>query len=292
MSSHAESNTERASRWWHQWVAQAILLAATLFALYPVLSVLALALDRSPSVQGRSIPLPAQPSIDKFVAVLTSRGSTNHALFFQQLLNSLAVSAATAIVAIAIATPAAYALARFRNFVGSDAGSRTLLATQMFPGVASAVPLYVLLEKLHLLDSRLGLVLVYASTAVPFAIFQLRGAFETIPKELEEAAMVDGATRFQAFVMVVLPTVRPALAVTALFAFMSAWNEFILAATLLSRESAFTLPVALQRYVGEYNAAWGLFAAGSIIVSLPVMALFYVLQKHLVSGLTSGSVKG
>lgn len=283
---------ERPAKWWHQWAAQAVLVVATLFALYPVLSVISLALDRSPSPQGRAFPFPSQPSMDHFVAVLTAQGSSDRSLFFRQLLNSLTVSAATALVAIAIATPAAYALARFKNFVGSEAGTRTLLATQMFPGVASAVPLYVLLEKLHLLDSRLGLVLVYASTAVPFAIFQLRGAFESIPKELEEAAMVDGATRFQAFVMVVLPTVRPALAVTSLFAFMSAWNEFILAATLLSRENAFTLPVALQRYVGEYNAAWGLFAAGSIIVSLPVMALFYVLQKHLVSGLTSGSVKG
>ena len=169
---------------------------------------------------------------------------------------------------------------------------RALLATQMFPAVASAVPLYLLLDALHLLDSRTGLVLVYASTAVPFAIFQLRGATSTIPVEIEEAAMVDGATRCSAFWRVVLPAARPAIAVTALFAFMSAWNEFILAATLLSRESAFTLPVVLQRYVGEHDAAWGAFAAGAILVSVPVMALFYVAQRQLVSGLTAGGVKG
>jgi arabinogalactan oligomer/maltooligosaccharide transport system permease protein len=133
---------------------------------------------------------------------------------------------------------------------------------------------------------------VYASTAVPFAIFQLRGAFQSIPVDLEEAAMVDGATRAQAFTKVVLPAARPAIAVTALFAFMSAWNEFILAATLLSRESAFTLPVVLQRYVGEHDAAWGPFAAGAILVSVPVMALFYVAQRQLVAGLTAGGVKG
>ncbi len=104
--------------------------------------------------------------------------------------------------------------------------------------------------------------------------------------------MVDGATRFQAFVRVALPAARPGLAVTALFAFMSAWNEFILAATLMSREDAFTLPVALQRYVGEHGAAWGVFAAGAIVVSLPVMALFYLAQRHIVSGVTSGAVKG
>lgn len=203
----------------------------------------------------------------------------------------MVVSLATASTAIVIAVPAAYALARFK-FVGSKAGLRGLLATQMFPTVASAVPLYLLLQALHLVDTISGLVLVYAATAVPFAIFQLKGAFETIPIEIEEAAMVDGATRFQAFVRVVLPAARPAIAITALFAFMSAYNEFILAATLLSRESAFTLPVVLQRYVGEHDAAWEPFAAGAILVSVPIMALFYLVQRQLVSGLTAGGVKG
>jgi arabinogalactan oligomer/maltooligosaccharide transport system permease protein len=121
---------------------------------------------------------------------------------------------------------------------------------------------------------------------------QLRSAFESIPVDLEEAAMVDGASRFQAFLRVALPAARPAIAVTSLFAFMGAWNEFILAATLLSREEAFTLPVALQRYVGEHGASWGHFAAGALIVSVPVMALFYIAQRHIVSGLTAGGVKG
>jgi arabinogalactan oligomer/maltooligosaccharide transport system permease protein len=135
-------------------------------------------------------------------------------------------------------------------------------------------------------------VVCYAATSVPFAIFQLRAAFESIPVDLEEAAMVDGATRFQAFLRVALPAARPAIAVTALFAFMSAYNEFILAATLLGREEMFTLPVVLQRYIGEYNANWPAFAAGALIVSAPVMALFYLLQRHLVAGLTAGAVKG
>ncbi len=190
-----------------------------------------------------------------------------------------------------IAVPAAYALARFR-FAGKERGVATLLATQMFPTVASAIPLYLILDALHLLNSRTGLVVCYASTSVPFAIFQLRAAFEAIPVDLEEAAMVDGATRFGAFLRVVLPAARPAIAVTALFAFMSAYNEFILAATLLGREEMFTLPVVLQRYIGEYDQQWERFAAGALVVSLPVMALFYVAQRHLVAGLTSGGVKG
>jgi arabinogalactan oligomer/maltooligosaccharide transport system permease protein len=158
--------------------------------------------------------------------------------------------------------------------------------------VAAAIPLYLMLDALGLIDTLSGLILVYATSAVPFAIFQLRGAFDGIPKDLEEAAMVDGASRVGAFVRVVLPAARPALAITTLFAFMTAWNEFILAATFMTREETFTLPVVLQRYVGEYEARWGLFAAGAIVVSIPVMALFYVLQRHLVSGLTAGGVKG
>ena len=276
-------------------LVHALLVLAVGFAVYPLLWVIALALSPGgiggQGSAGGVLPVPHAPSLENFRIVLGIGSGERAWLFARQLLNSLVVSLATASVAIAVATPAAYALARF-PFVGARGGMRTLLATQMFPAVASAVPLYLLLDALHLLDSRAGLVLVYASTAVPFAIFQLRGAFLAIPVDIEEAAMVDGATRAQAFWLVVLPAARPAIAVTALFAFMSAWNEFILAATLLSRESAFTLPVVLQKYVGEHDAAWGPFAAGAILVSLPVMALFYVAQRQLVSGLTAGGVKG
>ena len=268
-----------------------LLGSAVLFALYPLAWVIALSLSaEGMSGAGGAIPLPHDPSLANFREVIGAGGG--HAwLFWRQLGNSLFISLLTAASAVVIATPAAYALARF-EFVGKKSGVGALLATQMFPTVASAVPLYILLESLQLLDTKTGLVLVYASTAVPFAIFQLRGAFAAIPIDIEEAAMVDGATRAQAFLKVVLPAARPAMAVTALFAFMSAWNEFILAATLLSKEDAFTLPVVLQRYVGEHGAAWGPFAAGAILVSVPVMALFYLAQRQLVSGLTAGGVKG
>jgi arabinogalactan oligomer / maltooligosaccharide transport system permease protein len=275
-------------------LVHAVLILAVCFALYPVLWVVSLAFSgvRPPSPE--VLPLPIEPTLEHLRAVVTTtKGPPDDRiwLFGRQLGNSLVVALATAAVGILVAIPAAYALARF-EFLGKERGMRALLATQMFPAVASAIPLYLLLEAFGLLNSKTGLVVCYASTSVPFAIFQLRGAFEAIPVDLEEAAMVDGATRFEAFVRVVLPAARPAIAVTALFAFMSAYNEFILAATLLGREETFTLPVVLQRYIGEYDAQWERFAAGALVVSIPVMALFYVAQRHLVAGLTAGGVKG
>lgn len=270
------------------------LMLAVAFSLYPVLWVVSLAFSGSRPAEARVFPVPHEPTLAHFDAVVSTTrvvGDETVWLFGRQLANSLLVALATAAVGVIIAIPAAYALARFR-FVGKERGVRALLATQMFPTVASAIPLYLMLDWLGLLNSRTGLVVCYASTSVPFAIFQLRAAFESIPVDLEEAAMVDGATRFQAFLRVALPAARPAIAVTALFAFMSAYNEFILAATLLGKEEMFTLPVVLQRYIGEYDAQWERFAAGALIVSLPVMGLFYVAQRHLIAGLTAGGVKG
>jgi arabinogalactan oligomer/maltooligosaccharide transport system permease protein len=272
-------------------VVHTLLGAAVIYALYPVLWVVTVAFSRDGlGTDGFVLPWPKDASLTNF-AIATGVSTGKSALFLRQVVNSLAVASATALMSIAVAAPAAYALARL-PFVGKRAGLRALMLTQMFPTVASAVPLYFVLSQLHLLDRRAGLVIAYSASALPFAIFQLKAAFEAIPVDLEEAAMVDGATRFGAFVRVVLPAARPALAVTALFAFMSAWNEFVLAATLMSREEAFTLPVVLQRFVGEHAAAWGPFAAGSIVVSIPVMAIFYIAQKQLLSGLTAGSVKG
>jgi arabinogalactan oligomer / maltooligosaccharide transport system permease protein len=289
----SEGDSDRRS-WLGELAIHAVLLLGVAFALYPVLWVAALAFSGAPAPEPVVMPWPQQPTTRHFVEVTTATAEYDGEslwMFGRQFMNSLVVAAATALVGVLIAIPTAYALARF-EFVGKRSGMGILLATQMFPAVASAIPLYLILESLGLLNSRTGLVLCYASTAVPFAIFQLRAAFEAIPIDLEEAAMVDGATRLGAFVRVVLPVARPAIAVTGLFAFMSAYNEFILAATLLDDARMFTLPVMLQRFIGEYDAKWEAFAAGALVVSLPVMALFYVVQRHLVAGLASGGVKG
>ncbi len=291
MSDPTPANALERSPLWQELLVHLVLLAAVCFALYPVLWVIWRSLTPGEAPAPQVIPIPTHPSLEHFRAVVLHTDDQGRYLFIRQLWNSIVIAVATALVGLAIATPAAYGMSRF-DFVGRREATSAMLATQMFPGVLAAIPLYLILDTLHLIDTRTGLILVYATTAVPFAIFQLRGAFDAIPKDLEEAAMVDGATRFGAFVRVVLPAARPALAVTALFAFMTAWNEFILAATFLSHEDLFTLPIVLQRFVDEHDAQWGKFAAGAILVSVPVMALFYWLQKHLVGGLTSGGVKG
>lgn len=269
----------------------AALALVCMIVLYPVLWVVKLALSSSAGLSLSANPLPHHVTLENFAAVLGASDSAGRWLFGRQLLSSLLVAGATTAVGLILSVTAAYALSRFR-FPGRRASMQTLLVTQMLPGTLMLIPLYSVLEKLRLLNSLSGLVLVYATSSLPFCVWMIKGYFDTISKEFEEAAIMDGAGPFQVFVHVVLPLARPALAVTALFSFMTAWNEFIMAATLLNDSALFTLPVALQRYVGEYTTQWGKFAAGALLVSIPVTALFFALQKHLVGGLTAGGVKG
>jgi arabinogalactan oligomer/maltooligosaccharide transport system permease protein len=267
------------------------LIFVTIAVLYPVLWVLKMALSPGQAFSLDPNPIPTTVTLEHFADVVGTTAADGSWLFGRQLFNSLVVALMTSVVGIGLATTAGYAMSRW-NFPGRDAGLRVFLITQMFPGVVMAIPLYILLDELSMLDSLWGLSVVYATTAIPFCTWNMKGYFDTIPIELEEAARMDGADRWTIFWYIVLPLARPALVVTGLFSFMTAWNEFILAATFMNDETAFTLPVVLQSYVGDYGTEWGHFAAGAILVSVPVMLLFFALQKHLVEGLTAGSVKG
>lgn len=272
-------------------LTHAFLIFFTIATLYPVMMVVKKSLTPGDTFERSLNPIPTHITLEHYRNVVMSKDSAGRSLFGRQLLNSVVVSLITTLIGMFLAATAAYAFSRFR-FPGRKLGLSMFLVVQMFPATLIMIPLYVLLDKLGLLNSILGLVLVYSTTAIPFCVWMLKGYFDTIPRELEEAAWIDGATRFGMFWRVVLPLSRPALAVTALFSFMTAWNEYILAETFLNEETAYTLPVMLQHYVGSHSTSWGSFAAGSVLVSVPVMALFYVLQKHLVSGLTAGGVKG
>ena len=271
-------------------LTHAALFVIALVTLYPVAWVARMALSPSQRFSSDPTLLAGGWTLANFVDVVWTWDGAVW-LFGWQLFNSLVVATATAGVGLALSTTAAYALSRWA-FPGREAGMNAFLVTQMFPGVVMAIPLYILLDAVGLLDSLVGLVLVYATTAVPFSVWTLKGYFDTIPVALEEAALLDGAGRWTTFWQIILPLARPALAVTGLFSFMTAWNEYILAATLLGDPRAFTLPVVLQRYVDDYGTEWGHFAAGALLVSLPVVVLFFALQRFFVEGLTAGSVKG
>ena len=276
---------------WKAILIHGFLILFTAMTLYPVLLVVRKSLTPGDTFERSLSPVPTEITLEHYAEVVGSRDFNGRPLFWRIVLNSLVVSVATTLIGLFLASTSAYAFSRLR-FPGRKTGLMMFLVVQMFPATLIMIPLYVILDRLGLLDSLAGLVLVYSTTAIPFCVWMLKGYFDTIPREIEEAAWIDGATRFQMFWRIVLPLSRPALAVTALFSFMTAWNEYILAETFLSRETSYTLPVMLQHYVGSHSTQWGKFAAGAVLVSVPVMALFYLLQKHLVSGLTAGSVKG
>jgi arabinogalactan oligomer/maltooligosaccharide transport system permease protein len=283
----------------HVWL-HLFLIFFTFIAVYPVLWVITVAFSGQQSLAFADVPAdpgffdrlravfpwPEQVSLQNFKDVLTEQP------FLRWMLNSAIVAAATTVVGVFLACTAAYAFSRFQ-FPGRKAGMMSFLISQMFPGTLLLVPLYIIIVSwLGLGNSYLGLILVYSVTAIPFCVWMMKGYFDTIPLEIEESAIMDGASRQVIFFKIILPLAKPAVAVTALFSFMTAWNEFILAATFLEEEVKYTAPVGLKFFVGGFASQWGYFAAGSIIISLPVVLLFLYLQKYLVSGLTAGGVKG
>ena len=281
MKDAVDSNTRREHALW----PHLILLPFTCLTLIPAIWVVKMAFRPEQSFDLSLNPWPSVWSLQNFIDLMQA----DH--FSTQIMNSFWVAGLTTLIGVFFSCTAAYALSRYR-FPGRQAGLNAFLVTQMFPGTLMMIPLYHVIDALGLLDQVAGLVLVYSTTAIPFCVWNLKGYFDTIPKEIEESALMDGAGPFTLFWKIIVPLSRPAIAVTALFSFMTAWNEYILAATFMSDERAYTYPVRLQQYVGEYSTEWGHFAAGALLVSLPVMILFFILQKHLVGGLTAGGVKG
>ena len=282
------------------WKTHLFLVVFCFLAAYPVLWVLTIAfsggqslaladLPPEPTAWDRlraAAPWPERFSLKNFADVLTEQP------FGRWLLNSVAVAGLTTVLGVFLACAAGYAFSRFR-FPGRGPAMMLFLVSQMFPGTLMMIPLYVIIVKwLNLGGNWLGLVMVYSVTAIPFCVWMLKGYFDTIPREIEESALMDGATTWTIFLKIILPLARPAIAVTALFSFMTAWNEFILASIFMDSEESYTAPVGLKFFVGAFTSQWGYFAAGAVMVSLPVMLLFFRLQRHLVSGLTAGGVKG
>ena len=269
--------------------AALILLVA--IVLYPVLLVCKKAFEPGRQFALSASPIPSEVTAEHFHKLFTARGAHGELLFLRHAANSIIVALATTVVGVILSCTAAYALSRFK-FPGRKTGLTMFLVVQMFPATLLLLPLYVILNKLGLLNSLVGLVLVYSTTAIPFCVWTLKGYFDSLPRELEEAARIDGASPWMIFRKIMLPLAKPGIAVTALFSFMTAWNEFIMASTFMTNQTRYTLPVLIQSSVTEFSADWGLFAAGAVVTSIPVMIAFYVLQRALVGGLTAGAVKG
>ncbi|MHB0885219.1 MAG: carbohydrate ABC transporter permease [Bacillota bacterium] len=215
--------------------------------------------------------------------------TTGH--FFVYFINSILVAGLTTLFSMALATLAGYGFARYR-MPGGHTMLMTILFTQMFPTILLAVPFYVLMRQTHLLDTLGGLIIVYTTFALPLCTWTMRNYFLTVPVELDEAALVDGCTPVSALWRVIIPVAAPGMVAASIFSFILAWNEFMFANTFINTERLRTLPVGLQALIGEYSTDWGLLMAGSVITTIPIVLFFLLVQKHLVSGLAAGSVKG
>ena len=205
--------------------------------------------------------------------------------------NSLVVAIGTTIAGLLLAIPAGYAFSRY-NFSGRKGAMFLFMLIQMFPGIVILVPYFMVMKTLGLLNTSIGLIIAYSVTALPFCVWMLKGFFDAVPRALEEAALLDGCTQVEVFFRIVLPLSLPAVAITALFSFLTAWNEFLLALVFNTSNDSYTLPVGLSSMIPATGQQWGDFAAASLVVSIPVVVLFVLFQKALIQGLSAGSVKG
>jgi arabinogalactan oligomer/maltooligosaccharide transport system permease protein len=276
------------------------LVVIAFIVLFPILWVVSMALDPRNISRPTSLDLiPNGATLDAFRRVLTEP-QANNVMFSTMLRNSLLVSVGVSVAVTVIGVSAAYAFSRMR-FPGRKWGLFAFIAVLMLPQVATLTPLFVLLSRIHLpgtgesvRTTLLGLAIAYISGALPFAIWNLRGYIDTLPRDLEEAALVDGAGPNRAFIDVILPLILPAIAITILFGFMASWTEFVLAWTFLTDPNRFTLAMGLSSMVGQYssNTPWSDFAAMAILITIPIVILFFLLQRWIVSGLAVGAVKG
>lgn len=232
---------------------------------------------------------PTNFTLENFVTVLFDEEQTP---FVPALRNSLAITGLTVAFALAFAFLSAVALARFR-FLGRKTFLILILGVQMIPGEAMIISIYRLIDDAQLLNSIMGLTIVYVATVLPFTIWMLRGFVSGVPIELEEAAMVDGCTKQQAFRRVTLPLLAPGLVATGVFGFIQAWNEFLLALVINARPEMMTLPVWLRTYQQVTNETnWAAIMAGSVLMTIPVLIFFIIVQGRMTSGLVAGAVKG
>ena len=266
----------------------ATLIVALFFALAPVYWMLTISLKTE--VDQFASPPPwfsFTPTLEHYYDAFVARG------FGQYLLTSAIVAVTSTACALVIGTLAAYALARFQlPWSLNRRLSLWILSTRMFPAIVTAVPLFLMMRDVRLLNTRASLIIVYTGFNLPFVVWMMRGFFAELPRDLEEAALVDGDSRLGALVRVVLPLVAPGLAATAVFCLIVSWNEFLFALVLTQTDVAMTLPVGIAGRVTQYEIKWGVMSAAASVAIVPILVFALALQKYLVRGLSMGAVKG
>lgn len=265
---------------------------AVVFALFPVLFVITASLNPLNTLVGLGF-FPTRVTLDNFIGLFNSPLQP----WPKWILNSFLVSSTTAVIVTSLTALAAYAFSRLR-FRFRRQGLLALVVVQLFPNMLAIVALFLLLQGIGSvvpalgLNSLGGLILIYSGGALGFNTWLMKGYFDTLPVDLDESAMVDGATHFQAFRYVILPLVRPIMAVIAILTFIGAYSDFLLARVVLSGTENLTLAVGMTLFLREYNLQWGTFAAAALIGALPIVVVFLILQRQLVGGLAQGGVKG
>ena len=262
-----------------------MLVGATAIALFPVLWILASSFKPANRILASDIKFIDNPTLDNYVNVLTK---TDFPTWFK---NSVITAAFTMLFGVFMAATAGYALSRF-NFPGRRSLMWTFLVTQMFPVAILIVPIYTIMANLGLINTLTSLVIAYCTVAVPFCTWMLKGYYDTIPRELDEAAALDGLGPFATFYRVILPLARPGLAVTMFYTFLTAWGEVAYATAFLQTDRKFTLGYGLQTFVPQFNQRWEYLTPAAILITIPAALIFLLAQRHLVSGLAAGATKG
>jgi multiple sugar transport system permease protein len=235
--------------------------------------------------------IPAHASLSRYAEIFFGTGNDTVITFRAAMVNSIIVAASSVLISLGVGIFGAYAFARLR-FRFQRAILLVFLSTYMLPPIALLISLYLTMVQLRLLDTRLGLILVYCSFITPFVLWIMSGYFRSIPRDLEDAARIDGCSRMGALFRVILPLARPGLLATALFGFLLAWDEFLYALIFTSSLSSKTIPVAIAEFTGRHAVDFGMMATGGVLASLPPLAIAFLFQRYIVGGLASGAVKG
>lgn len=264
-----------------------LIIIYIIFLLFPLVWVVSSSLKSTPEIySGTPTILPQQITFEHYISVIEGQQ------VFRTMWNSLIVGIISTILVLLIAVPSAYAMVRYKSIINAGILG-WILVSQIFPVILVMIPLYVLLRYIGLTDSLVGLTLIYVVWSLPFVLWMMHGYVKSIPIELEEAAVIDGATRTEVIFKVIMPLMLPAIGASALFSFISAWNEFFFAFVLMKSPTLATLQVELARYTGmEGQARTGPLAAASVIATIPSIILFVFMRKWLTTGLVSGALKG